>query len=113
MIGYIIIFIISICIASISQLLLKKSAEIQRENKFREYLNIYVILAYILLFLSTFLTMFAYKRITLSLGVVIESIGYIIVAILSYFFLKEKLSKNKLIGIILIIIGAIIFGMCS
>ncbi|MCI8654440.1 MAG: EamA family transporter [Clostridia bacterium] len=113
MIGYIVIFIISVCISSTSQILLKKSTEIERGNKLKEYLNIYVISAYGLLFLSTLLTMFAYKKVNLSVGVVIEAIGYIIVAVLSYFFLKEKFTKNKIIGIILIIIGVIIFGICS
>lgn len=113
MIKYIIIFIISVCVASISQILLKKSASIERKSKIKEYLNIFVILAYGLLFLSTLLTMYAYKKINLSVGVVIEAIGYIIVAILSYIFLKEKFTKNKLIGIALIIIGVIIFGICS
>lgn len=113
MIGYIAIFIVSVCISSTSQILLKKSAGIERKNKIKEYLNIYVIVAYGLLFLSTLLTMFAYKKINLSVGVVIEAIGYIIVAILSYFFIKEKFTKNKIIGIILIIIGVIVFGVCS
>lgn len=111
MIKYVIIFILSVCISSTSQILLKKSAGIERKNKIEEYLNKYVILGYGLLFLSTLLTMFAYKNINLSLGVVIESIGYIIVAVLSYFFLKEKFTKNKIIGIILIIIGVIVFGI--
>lgn len=113
MIKYIIIFIISVCVASISQLLLKKSANIERENKIKEYLNILVISAYGLLFLSTLLTMYAYKKINLSVGVVIEAIGYIIVAILSYLFLNEKFTKNKIIGITLILIGITIFAICS
>ncbi len=113
MIKYVIIFILSVCVASTSQILLKKSAEIERKNKLEEYFNRYVILAYGLLFLSTLLTMFAYKNINLSVGVVIESIGYIIVAVLSYFFLKEKFTRNKIIGIILIIIGVTVFGISS
>lgn len=113
MIKYIIIFIISVCVASISQMLLKKSATIERASKIKEYLNIWVISAYGLLFLSTLLTMYAYKKINLSVGVVIEAIGYIIVAVLSYLFLKEKFTKNKLIGIALIILGVAVFGICS
>ena len=113
MIKYILIFVVSVCFASVSQVLLKKSANIERENKIFEYLNKYVIFAYGLLFLSTLLTMYAYKNINLSLGVVIESIGYIIVAVLSYFFIKEKFTKNKIIGILLIIVGVIVFGVCS
>ena len=86
----VIIFILSVCIASISQILLKKSANQTKQSKWQEYLNPYVIFAYLLLFISTLLTMFAYNNLNLSTGVVIESISYIIIAILSYFLFKEK-----------------------
>ncbi len=113
MIKYVIIFILSVCVSSISQILLKKSANIERKNKIKEYLNIYVISAYTLLVISTLFTMYAYKGINLSVGVMIESLGYIIVTVLSYFILKEKITKNKVIGIFLIILGVTIFGIFS
>lgn len=111
MISSIIIFVLSVCIASISQILLKKSANNNNNNAINEYLNKYVIVAYGLLFLSTILTMYAYKQLDLSIGVIIESISYIIITILSYFILKEKITKNKLIGIFMIIIGIAIFSI--
>lgn len=111
MISYILVFIISVCISSTSQILLKKAASKNYENKINEYLNIFVISGYGLLFLSTILTMYAYKNVELSVGAVIETIGYIIVAVLSYVFLKEKITKNKIIGIILIILGVIICSL--
>lgn len=104
----VIIFIASICIASVSQVLLKKSANEEKRTKMQEYLNKNVIIAYVLLFTSTLLTMTAYKTLQLSTGVIIESISYIIIAGLSYFLFKEKITKNKLIGIIMIITGIII-----
>lgn len=113
MIKYVIIFIFSVCISSISQVLLKKSANIERKNKIKEYMNLYVISAYGLLVLSTLFTMYAYKGINLSVGVMIESLGYIIVTILSYFILKEKITRNKVIGIFLIILGVTIFAIFS
>ena len=108
----VVIFVISVCIASTSQLLLKKSANQERKNKWQEYLNKYVILAYALLFISTILTMLAYKNLELSMGVMIESISYIIIAIASYFLFKEKITKTKAIGIIMIIAGVIIASVC-
>lgn len=104
----VIIFIVSIFIASISQVLLKKSANEEKKTKLQEYLNKNVIIAYILLLASTLLTMTAYKNLELSTGVIIESISYIIIAVLSYFLFKEKITKNKLIGIIMIIAGIIV-----
>lgn len=111
MISSIIIFVLSVFIASISQILLKKSANNNSDNKLKEYLNKYVIIAYGLLFISTILTMYAYKQLNLSIGVIIESISYIIITVLSYFILKEKITKNKLIGIFMIMIGIAIFSI--
>lgn len=108
----IILFIISVCISSTSQILLKKSANEEKQNKWQEYFNKYVISGYLLLFISTILTMLAYKSLNLSMGVMIESISYIIIAIASYFAFKEKITRNKLIGIILIITGIIIASIC-
>lgn len=107
----IIIFIVSVFIASCSQILLKKSANISNNSKIKEYLNKYVIVAYLLLFISTLLTMYAYKKIELSTGVIIESISYIIIAILSYFILHEKINKKEVLGIFLIVVGIIIFSI--
>ena len=67
-----------------------------------------MILAYILLFISTILTMIAYRNLELSMVVMIESINYVIIAIASYFLFQEKITKNKCFGIIMIIAGIII-----
>lgn len=109
----IIIFIVSVFIASCSQILLKKSANssISNNNKIKDYLNKYVIVAYLLLFISTLLTMYAYKKIELSTGVIIESISYIMIAILSYFILHEKINKKEVLGIFLIVVGIVIFSI--
>ena len=107
---YILVFILSVCVATISQILLKKSATIERQSKIAEYLNKYVILGYGLLFLSTLLTLYAYKEVKLSTGLVLETLSYILIPILSYFILKEKIQKSQIEGIILIIIGILIYS---
>jgi uncharacterized membrane protein len=43
-------------------------------------------------------------------GPVIESLGYVIVMILGRIFLSEKITRNKLIGICLILAGVL---LCS
>ena len=102
---YIIIFLFSVFISSISQILLKKSANIHYENRIREYLNIRVIIAYGIFFTSSLITIVAYKGVPLSLGPILESTGYIWVAILGRICLKEKIEKRKLSGLLLIILG--------
>lgn len=105
---YIIVFLLSVLIASVSQILLKKSAMKQYHYKFGDYLNPYVICAYGLLFLSMTMTVFAYRGVDLKTGPVLEATSYIYVAILSAVFLKEKISARKKIGLLVIVAGIVI-----
>ena len=101
------IFLVSVFISSVSQIILKKSAKITYKSWWKEYLNLYVIVAYIIFILSTFITMYAYRGVPLSFGPILEATGYIYVTIMSAFFLKEKVSKRKYIGVAIIILGVI------
>ena len=108
---YVLIFLLSVFIASFSQILLKKSANKNYANEWKEYLNKYVVLAYFIFFISTILTIIAYKGIELKYGPIIESVGYIFILIMSKIFLDEKITKNKLLGIFLIIVGIFVFNV--
>lgn len=105
------IFILGVFISSISQIILKKSAQINYGSKIKEYLNPKVIFAYIIFFGATLCSVWAYTVIPLSLGPILESAGYIFVAVLSWLFLKEKITKQKLLGLSVIIIGIIIYSL--
>lgn len=105
------IFIGGVFISSISQIILKKSAQIEYESKIKEYLNPRVIFAYIIFFGATLCSVWAYKVIPLSLGPILESAGYIFVAFLSWLFLKEKITKQKMLGLSVIIIGIIVYSL--
>jgi len=107
---YVLIFLFSVFIASLSQILLKKSANKNYNNKLKEYFNKYVITAYFIFFISTILTIVAYKGIELKYGAIIGSVGYIFILIMSKMFLGEKISRNKLLGIFLIILGIFVFS---
>ena len=70
-------------LAAFSQVLLKKSSMINYSSWIREYLNVYVITGYGMLFVSLFLTMIAYKGFDNFASVpLLESLGYIYVMIL-------------------------------
>lgn len=105
------IFIFGVFISSISQIVLKKSAQQEYPNRIREYLNARVILAYIIFFGATLCSIFAYTVIPLSLGPILESAGYIFVAVLSWLFLKERITKKKMLGLSIIIIGIILYSL--
>lgn len=104
------IFIFGVFISSVSQILLKKSAQVEYGSKIKEYLNPRVIFAYIIFFGATLCSVLAYTKIPLSFGPILESAGYIFVAILSRMFLKEKITKKKMIGLAVIIIGIIVYS---
>lgn len=105
------IFVAGVFISSISQIILKKSADIEYPNKIREYLNVRVIFSYIIFFGATLCSILAYTKIPLSLGPILESSGYIFVAVMSRLFLKERITKQKMLGLSIIIIGIIIYAI--
>lgn len=105
------VYILGVIISAFAQILLKKSANIERENKLKEYLNFKTIFAYTIFFGATLCTVFAYKYVPLSMGPILGTTEYIFVAIFSYWLLKEKISKKKLIGLITIVIGVLIFSI--
>lgn len=102
------IFIVSVFISSVSQIMLKKSALKQYNNQIKEYLNPLVIIAYGMFFISSLLTMIAYKYVHVSMGPILESLGYIFISILSYLFIKEKMSKRKFTGMCIILLGILV-----
>jgi len=108
---YIILFLSAVFISSVSQIMLKKSANKTYESKLKEYMNPWVIVAYGLFFGATLVTVIAYKYIPLSLGPILESAGYFFVTILGMIFLKEKVGKKKALGLFIILAGIIVFNL--
>ncbi len=100
----------SVLISSVSQIMLKVSANKTWPNRLAEYFNPMVILSYGMFFLSTILTMLALRYVPLSMSPILESTSYIFVSIMGYFLLKEKFSKRKLTGLGLILVGIFVFS---
>ena len=71
-------------------------------------MNPLVIGAYSIFLLSSFLTMYSYKYVPLSIGPMIEAVGYVFVAVLGRIFLKEKINKKMAMGMALILVGIVI-----
>lgn len=108
---YLIILIISVVVASFAQILLKKSAAKTYSSAIREYLNVYVICGYGLMFLSMFITIMAYSGLDFTNVPVVESLGYVVVMFLGYLFFKEKITKKKLLGMAVILSGIFVYYM--
>lgn len=110
-VSYYVVFCVSVLAASVSQLLLKQSALIPRESLAREYLNPRSLAAYALFFVSTLLTVWAYRGVPLSAGAMLEATGYVYVACFSRIFLREPLTRRTLAGLALIILGILVYVM--
>jgi len=106
---YIAVMLLSVSAASVSQLLLKKSAMKTYASFVKEYVNPLVIGGYAILVLSMLLTIYAYSGMDFKNGPIIESFGNVIVLVLGYVFFREKISPKKLVGIALIMVGMGVF----
>lgn len=106
---YMLVMFLSVCVASLSQVLLKKSTFQRHESVIREYLNPFVVGGYALLMGSMLLTVYAYSGMDYKNGPLIESLGNVIVLVSSHFFFKEKISIRKLAGIVCIMAGVVVF----
>lgn len=107
MIIYVIVFLAGVLVSAISQIMLKVSAKEEHKSWLYEYLNVKVIVAYILFFGATLITVWCYKGVPLSLGAMLDACGYVFVTVLGRLILKENVSKRKIAGIVLVLIGVI------
>ena len=75
-----------------------------------EYLNKYVVAAYGIFVLATFLSIYAYKGIPFSMGAVLESTSYLYITLFGAYFFKEKITLQKVVALIFIVFGIIIYS---
>lgn len=108
---YILIMVAGAFLTAISQLLLKQSANIKHKNFLSEYLNWRVIVSYGIFFGVLLANTYAYTKVDMKYGAIIDTLAYVFVFALSIFILKEKMTRKKLLGNLLIIIGIIIYGI--
>lgn len=108
---YTAVFLIAVIISSFSQALLKISANKKHETVIKEYLNFYVVCGYCLFLGCVLLSSFAYKGIQFKQGAVLESMGYVFILTIDRIVFNQRISKNKLIGSAIIILGILVFFM--
>ncbi|MCM1525399.1 MAG: DMT family transporter [Ruminococcus sp.] len=108
---YSLIIVLSSFISSLSQVMLKKSAEKKYPSKIKEYLNPLVITAYIIFAGCTLITMYGLRVVPLSMSPVLEATGYIFITVFGYIFFKEKLTRRQALGMALILGGIAVYSM--
>lgn len=77
----------------------------------KEYINTYVISGYFITAVCMALMIIAYRGMPYKYGAVIESLSYLYIMIFSKLLLGEKLTKKKVAGNLIIILGVIIFSL--
>lgn len=118
-----ILILVSVLIGSIGQVLLKiganklESFSLSYKTLYKNLLSVAIvpeILIGLIFFIISFLLWIkVLTKNELSYAYPMVSIGYIIVTILSKIILKENLNLNKILGIIVIIIGVILINRSS
>lgn len=106
---YVLVLLVSVFLSSISQVMLKKASLRKYSSPMKEYCNLLVITAYTIFFITTFLTVYAYKGVPLTMGPVLEATGYFYVSIFGAAFFHERFSRKKFFALMLIVIGIIIY----
>ena len=104
----VLIYLITPLLSALSQMILKKAADNPKYTGIRAYLNWPVISAYGLFFGCMLLNVVALRTLDLTIASVLEASGYLYVMVLSWFFLKEKITPRKLVGNLVIVLGIVL-----
>lgn len=110
-IKYACVLLFGVFISAISQVMLKKAASKKYDSVIKEYLNPLVITAYGIFFISTFLSIFAYKGIPLSMGPILEATSYLYVTFFGVKIFGERMTKKKWVALGFILVGIVIYSI--
>lgn len=108
---YMLLMFVCTFFSAISQVLLKQSANRIYKHPVLEYLNWRVLVAYSIFFTVLLINTYAYTQVEMKYGPVIDAFTYVFVLLLSVGILKEKVSRGKMIGNIIIVLGIIIYTL--
>lgn len=109
---YYILVILSVFAAACAQMLLKKGASMRYASLIRQYLNVWVMCGYGIMFASMVVNIYAMSKGVMAKEMsIIESLNYLFVPMLSFFLFGEKLTWKKVGAIVVIMTGVIVFFM--
>lgn len=108
---YVLLYLGSTFLASVSQVLLKKAAMREHKSLLAEYTDWRVVLGYGLFVGCTLLTMLAYKGVPLNVGPVLEATGYLYVTIFGVTIFHERMNPKKIGALALILLGIVVYAL--
>ena len=108
--SYHLLFLFAVAVAGFGQVALKRAAmEEQGRSLLRQYANGYVLLGYFLMLCSMGMVSVAYRGVPLKIAPALDSLGFVLVPMLSWLFFGERITRTKGLGFLLIVFGILIF----
>lgn len=97
-------------VSAFSQLLLKRSANhtTGKENFLQKFLNPRVIVGYALLFGALAMNSIAFRYVDMAMIPGITALGFVWILLIAIFVLKEKPTKSRILGTLIIIVGVVV-----
>jgi len=108
---YYLLTLVIVVFTSIGHLLLKIAATRVSESGGRIYTDPVSVAGYGIFAFVAFLSIYAMKGLDMTAFFALNSLTYICIPILSYFVLRESFTRNKVIGVIIIAVGVLLFNM--
>lgn len=109
MVIYYIVLLVMTMFGSVASLFLKKASDSNSLIDMLKNINLYI--GGFLYVSSAVLNIWLLKILDYSVILPLTSLTYIWTMVLSYFILKEKITVKKILGICLILIGAVIISL--
>lgn len=107
---YLLTLVIVVC-TSIGHILLKVAATRISESGGRIYSHPLSVVGYGIFALVAFLSIYAMKGLNMTFFFALNSLTYICIPVLAYLVLKESFTRNKVIGVIIITAGVLLFSL--
>jgi len=103
----------AVIITVFAQLFLKKGANygVKKKSLLSLYLNKYSLTGFSLFLIVTLLSLFALQKLELKELVFILPMTYLLLPLLSKLYLKEELSNMRILGMLFIILGILVFNL--
>lgn len=107
---YYLLTLIVVVFTSIGHLLLKIASTRVSKTCGKIYTHPISIASYLIFAFVAFLSIYAMKGLDMKVFFALNSLTYICIPILAYLVLQESFTRNKVIGVIIISIGVVLFN---
>jgi multidrug transporter EmrE-like cation transporter len=108
---HLLIFLLGVVLAAVGQVLMKMGASRSKKRGIlASFMDRYTMAGYFLMFTSTVTSTIALKVLPLKLTISLLPLGYVLVVLLSLFVLGERLRRNQFWGMLIILVGMVLFN---